>query len=217
MGLKAASRISEEQNLRLKIAEKRRASLEMARERFSGSLHVEDLEGDIRRTWEAMRMRANPEDRACTLSAISEELADRSMESGTIREEANAEAQVAAMVATLFLVNRGYASIEQKDAIDGSVILTDLHPDESNFEELSLRLHPPPEIEGGCLMNQPELSTILEAILFGAGRSMTVGEIAFAAQEDEGLVEGSAFGISGQHYRADDQEPYRYLRYREGG
>ena len=40
-------------------------------------------------------------------------------------------------------------------------------------------------------MNQPELSTILEAILFGAGRSMTVGEIAFAAQEDEGLVEGA--------------------------
>ena len=38
-------------------------------------------------------------------------------------------------------------------------------------------------------MDQPELSTILEAILFGAGRSMTVGEIAFAAQEDEGAVE----------------------------
>ena len=40
-------------------------------------------------------------------------------------------------------------------------------------------------------MDQPELSTILEAILFGSGRSMTVGEIAFAAQEDEGLVEGA--------------------------
>jgi len=40
-------------------------------------------------------------------------------------------------------------------------------------------------------MDQPELSTILEAILFGAGRSMTVGEIAFAAQEDEGVVEGA--------------------------
>lgn len=40
-------------------------------------------------------------------------------------------------------------------------------------------------------MDQPDLSTILEAILFGAGRSMTVGEIAFAAQEDEGLVEGA--------------------------
>lgn len=40
-------------------------------------------------------------------------------------------------------------------------------------------------------MDQPEISTILEAILFGAGRSMTVGEIAFAAQEDEDLVEGA--------------------------
>lgn len=65
-------------------------------------------------------------------------------------------------------------------------------------------------------MDQPELSTILEAILFGAGRSMTVGEIAFAAQEDEGLVE-EHFQHSGQHYLADVQEPYRYLRYREGG
>ena len=147
MGLKATSRISEEQSLRQKIAEKRRASLEIARQRFSGSLHVEDLEGDIQRTWEAMRMRTNPEDQTCTLSAISEELAYRSMENGETREEADAEAQVAAMVAALFLVNRGYVSIEQKDAIDGSVILTDLHPEESNFEELSSRLHPPHEIE----------------------------------------------------------------------
>ena len=92
-------------------------------------------------------MRRNPEDQTCTLSAISEELADRSMENGETREEADAEAQVAAMVAALFLVNRGYVSIEQKDAIDGSVILTDLHPEESDFEELSSRLHPPHEIE----------------------------------------------------------------------
>ena len=38
-------------------------------------------------------------------------------------------------------------------------------------------------------MDKPEISTVLEAILFGAGRSMTVGEIAFAAQEDEVVIE----------------------------
>ena len=51
-------------------------ALETARARFSGSLHVEDLEGDIRRTWEAMRMRANPNTGSCTLSSVSEELAE---------------------------------------------------------------------------------------------------------------------------------------------
>lgn len=51
LGLKAASRISQEESLRMKIAEERRKALETARARFSGSLHVEDLEGDIRRTW----------------------------------------------------------------------------------------------------------------------------------------------------------------------
>ena len=79
LGLKAASRISQEENLRMKIAEKGEA-LETARARFSGSLHVEDLEGDIRRTWEAMRMQANPKTGSCTLSSVSEELAERSME-----------------------------------------------------------------------------------------------------------------------------------------
>ena len=142
LGLKAASRISQEENLRMKIAEERREALETARARFSGSLHVEDLEGDIRRTWEAMRMRANPKTGSCTLSSVSEELAERSMERGTSRDEADAEAQVAAMVAALFLVNRGYASICQEDGMDGKVILSDLHPEETDFDILSERLHP---------------------------------------------------------------------------
>ena len=47
-----------------------------------------------------------------------------------LRDEADAEAQVAAMVAALFLVNRGYASIRQEDGMDGKVILRDLHPEE---------------------------------------------------------------------------------------
>ena len=148
LGLKAASRISQEESLRMKIAEERRKALETAKARFSGSLHVEDLEGDIRRTWEAMRMRANPETASCTLSSIAEELADRTMERGTPREEADAEAQVAAMVASLFLVNRGYAGIRQEDGMDGQVILNDLHPDETDFDSLSERLHPQEKLQG---------------------------------------------------------------------
>ena len=87
-------------------------------------------------------MRANPKTGSCTLSSVSEELAERSMERGTSRDEADAEAQVAAMVAALFLVNRGYASIRQEDGMDGKVILSDLHPEETDFDILSERLHP---------------------------------------------------------------------------
>ena len=96
---------------------------------------------------EAMRMRVNPETASCTLSSIAEELADRTMERGT-REEADAEAQVAAMVASLFLVNRGYAGIRQEDGMDGQVILNDLHPDETDFDSLSERLHPQEKLQG---------------------------------------------------------------------
>ena len=142
MGLKDANRISQEENLRMKIAEERREALEKARNRFSGSLHVEDLEGDIRRTWEAMKMRVEHSTQSCSLASISEELAERSMENGTTREEANAEAQVASMVAALFLVNRGYANIMQEEGTNGRVVLTDLNPDDSDFEVLSQKLHP---------------------------------------------------------------------------
>ena len=55
MGLQAAGRLAEEQRLREQIAKERREAHTRARERFSGSLHVEDLEGDLRRTWEALR------------------------------------------------------------------------------------------------------------------------------------------------------------------
>ena len=70
------------------------------------------------------------------------------MERGTSRDEADAEAQVAAMVAALFLVNRGYASIRQEDGMDGKVILRDLHPEEMDFDILSERLHPQEKLVG---------------------------------------------------------------------
>ena len=58
MGLQAAGRLAEEQRLREQIAKERREAHTRARERFSGSLHIEDLEGDLRRTWEALRTRS---------------------------------------------------------------------------------------------------------------------------------------------------------------
>ena len=88
------------------------------------------------------------------------------------------------MVAALFLVNRGYASIRQEDGMDGKVILSDLHPEEktSTFYRAASS---PREISGGLKMENDALPTVIEAILFGSGRSMTVSEIALASQSDE--------------------------------
>ena len=58
LGLKDASRIAEEQRTRERIAKERREAHDRERARFSGSLHVEDLEGDLKRTWEALKSRA---------------------------------------------------------------------------------------------------------------------------------------------------------------
>ena len=49
LGLKDASRIAEEQRTRERIAKERREAHDRERARFSGSLHVEDLEGDLKR------------------------------------------------------------------------------------------------------------------------------------------------------------------------
>ena len=70
------------------------------------------------------------------------------MERGTSRDEADAEAQVAAMVAALFLVNRGYASIRQEDGMDGKVILRDLHPEERGLRHSFGAASSPREIGG---------------------------------------------------------------------
>jgi len=142
MGLQEAGRLAEEQRVRDKIAEERRDALSIARKRFSGSLHVEDLEGDLERTWEALMSRSSNNGKDIGLREISEELMDRSLDSGVEIDEAQAEAQVTALVSALFLTNRGYTELSQEPGKDGKISLKPLWGGEESFSELTNRLHP---------------------------------------------------------------------------
>tara|TARA_B100001769_G_scaffold76626_1_gene57754 strand:+ start:429 stop:1439 length:1011 start_codon:yes stop_codon:yes gene_type:complete len=142
MGLQEAGRLAEEQRTRERIAKERREALSTARERFKGSLHVEDLEGDLERTWYALRNRAISEDKSVGLQDVSEELMSMALDSGVEHGEAKAEAQVTALVSALFLTNRGYTELSQEPGRNGKVTLVPLWDGEESFSELTAKLHP---------------------------------------------------------------------------
>ena len=146
MGLQTAKQISEDQRLREQIAKERRKENALARARFSGSLHIEDLDDDIHRTWLALRRRQVADNGAVDLKAIAEHLKIQSLESGMEAPEAEAEAQVTALVAALFLTNRGYADLTQAEGRNGQITLRNLHPERADYEQLTLELNPPPEV-----------------------------------------------------------------------
>ena len=100
LGLQDASRLAEEQRTRERIAKERREAHDRARERFSGSLHVEDLEGDLKRTWQALKARTRRSD-SISLSDVANEMNRESILQGLEEEEAITESQVTAFVSTL--------------------------------------------------------------------------------------------------------------------
>ena len=146
MGLQSAKQISEEQRLREQIAKERREANDRARARFSGSLHIENLEDEIRRTWDALRLRQAKTDQPVNLKSIVEHLRDRSVEDGFDMEEAESDAQVTALVSSLFLTHRGYADLTQDGGPDAAIKLANLHPEDSDFDTLTERINPKPEV-----------------------------------------------------------------------
>ena len=142
LGLQDAGRLAAEQRLREEIAKERREANARARERFSGSLHVEDLEGDLQRTWESLKARSNGAGKPIFLQDLVHDISSKSMESGIDKEEAEAEAQVTALVSALFLTNRGYVDLKQEKGRNGKITLKDLWIKEDDFSLLSEKLHP---------------------------------------------------------------------------
>jgi chromatin segregation and condensation protein Rec8/ScpA/Scc1 (kleisin family) len=151
MGLQAAGRLSEEQKIREKIAQERREANEKARARFGGSLHVENLEDDLKRTWDALRSRTLEEKESTDLSEIVEVLEKNSIDSGLGAEDAKSEAQVTALISSLFLTHRGYAEVSQD--LDGNISLKNLHLRDDDFSVLTDRLNPKVRLNEGVMSN----------------------------------------------------------------
>ncbi len=146
MGLQDAGRLAAEQRLREEIAKERREANTRAMERFSGSLHIEDLEGDLQRTWESLKTRSSGAGKPIGLEDLVEDISSKSIESGIPKEEAEAEAQVTALVSALFLTNRGYVDLKQENGRNGKITLKDLWTEDEDFSTLSQKLHPKPMI-----------------------------------------------------------------------
>lgn len=145
LGLQDAGRLAEEQRTRERIAKERRDANEKARARFKGSLHVEDLEGDLKRTWTSLKTRAS-DDGSASLAEVANDLNNASISQGIEEDEARAEAQVTAFVSTLFLTNRGYVDLSQEGGEKGDIVLRDLWVDSPDYDELTEKLHPKSEI-----------------------------------------------------------------------
>ena len=104
-----------------------------------GRMHNEDLEGDIKRCWQALRS-------SCIDSGSSKVPVLVVMESlkpileqtfGSVPEGYDDEAKVASFIAGLFLTHRGFASITQDCVPDGVIYLEDTWPQIETFEEVS--------------------------------------------------------------------------------
>ena len=67
-------------------------------------------------------------------------LTQNSVKSGISQEEAESEAQVTALVSSLFLTHRGYAEVSQDN--EGNISLKNLHLDDDNFSTLTNRINP---------------------------------------------------------------------------
>jgi hypothetical protein len=137
--------------LREQIAKERREAHEQARARFKGSIHVEDLEADLCRTWNVLRDRTMENSGIVNLGDIVESLKQQSIEKGFSDDEASAEAQVTALVSSLFLTLRGYADLTQEPGKNGMISLQNLHQSDTDFLALSERLNPKSDLLGGVI------------------------------------------------------------------
>ena len=112
-------------------------------------MHNEDLEGDIYRCWSALR-------KACQKSGSSKvkviqvmaELNDILLaENGHIEQGYEEESKVASFIASLFLTHRGFALISQDEVPYGDIMLEDLWPGVSEFNDIKELIEDKKEIQ----------------------------------------------------------------------
>ena len=102
-------------------------------------MHNEDMEGDIRRCWTAMRkVTKELGETKVPVEDVTNELEKILIETyGEIPEGYDVESKITSFVAGLFLTHRGYAWISQ-DGPDDPIMLEDRWPDASTFDEVTV-------------------------------------------------------------------------------
>ena len=112
-------------------------------------MHNEDLEGDIYRCWSALR-------KACQKSGstkvkviqVMAELNDILLaENGHIEQGYEEESKVASFIASLFLTHRGFALISQDEVPYGDIMLEDLWPGVTEFNDIKELIEDKKEVQ----------------------------------------------------------------------
>ena len=128
----------------LRLREENRLAHEAELKEFlsdvGGRMHNEDLEGDIKRCWQALRKSCfEISDTKVPVLMVMESLKPILEDTfGQVPEGYDDEAKVASFIAGLFLTHRGFASITQENVPDGVIYLEDMWPNVESFEEISL-------------------------------------------------------------------------------
>ena len=104
-----------------------------------GRMHNEDLEGDIKRCWQALRTSclSAGQTKVPVLQVMNELKPILEQAFGSVPEGYDDEAKVASFIAGLFLTHRGFASITQDSVPDGEIFLEDSWPQIKTFEEIN--------------------------------------------------------------------------------
>ena len=104
-----------------------------------GRMHNEDLEGDIKRCWQALRTSCltTGKTKVPVLQVMNELKPILEQTFGSVPEGYDDEAKVASFIAGLFLTHRGFASITQDSVPDGEIFLEDSWPQIKTFEEIN--------------------------------------------------------------------------------
>lgn len=102
-------------------------------------MHDEDMEGDIRRCWSAMRKVTSAKgETKVPVSEVTTELEKILLETfGEIPEGYDVESKITSFVAGLFLTHRGYAWISQEGP-DDPIMLEDRWPNAETFAEVTV-------------------------------------------------------------------------------
>ena len=103
-----------------------------------GRMHNEDLDGDIERCWTALRQTTQDMDSSnVPLKAVIKTLVPI-LESafGSVPEGYDEDARVSSFIAGLFLTHKGMASITQGNQLDDVIMIEDLWPQLTTFEDV---------------------------------------------------------------------------------
>ena len=119
-------------------------------------MHNEDLEGDIYRCWTALRnacqKSGSPKVKVIQVMAELNEIL--LAENGYIEQGYQEESKVASFIASLFLTHRGFALISQDEVPYGDIMLEDLWPGVTEFEDIKGLIEDNKEIQSNSSNNE---------------------------------------------------------------